>query len=157
MLYEAEHGSLDGLHELLDEEFLKRGLPFEPGVYEGEASPTVVLGELFTGADCGPCLAADFAFDGLIEHYPDTELAVLEYHLHIPRPDPMTNAASLARKEYYGVNSTPQAPCERMRNPAVVGSSAIGMVSASAGAAQNSTVPAIIRLAMNVKPAVNLI
>lgn len=108
-IYEAEHGSLEGLHELLDGEFLKRGLPFEPGEYEGEASPNIVLAELFTGADCGPCLAADFAFDGLLEHYPDNVLAVLEYHLHIPRPDPMTNAASLARKEYYGVNSTPQA------------------------------------------------
>ncbi len=32
---------------------------------------------------------------------------VLEYHLPIPGPDPMMNAATRRRQEYYGVNSTP--------------------------------------------------
>jgi hypothetical protein len=32
---------------------------------------------------------------------------VLEYHLHIPRPDPLTNGDTELRSKYYEVNSTP--------------------------------------------------
>jgi hypothetical protein len=34
-------------------------------------------------------------------------VAVLEYHLPIPRPDPMMNPSTQMRQEFYGVNSTP--------------------------------------------------
>ncbi len=67
----------------------------------------VVLAEVFTGSDCPPCVGADLGFDGLIEAYPSQVLAVLEYHLPIPRPDPMINPATAKRQEYYKVNSTP--------------------------------------------------
>lgn len=67
----------------------------------------VILAELFTGSECRPCLAADVAYDKLIERYESNTLAVLEYHLHIPAPDPMTNADAEARAKFYGVNSTP--------------------------------------------------
>ena len=61
-----------------------------------------VLAELFTGAECGPCVAADQAFDLLSEHYPRTDLVILEYHVHIPGPDPLTNPDSYKRYSYYG-------------------------------------------------------
>lgn len=67
----------------------------------------VVLAELFTGSECPPCVAVDLAFEELLKEYPSSQLAVLEYHLHIPMPDPMTNADSEKRAEYYNAQSTP--------------------------------------------------
>lgn len=67
----------------------------------------VVLAELFTGSECRPCQAADIAFDYLIERYNSTSLAILEYHLHVPLPDPLTNSDTEDRAEFYSVNSTP--------------------------------------------------
>lgn len=52
-------------------------------------------------------MGADLGFDGLIESYPFQYLVVLEYHLPIPRPDPMMNPATKKREDVYGVNSTP--------------------------------------------------
>ncbi|MCK9407973.1 MAG: hypothetical protein WCX28_03835 [Bacteriovoracaceae bacterium] len=72
-------------------------------------SDRVVLAELFTGSECKPCQAADIAFDYLIERYRTSSLAILEYHLHIPLPDPMVNDDAERRAEYYGVHSTPTA------------------------------------------------
>ena len=107
--YTAKHGSLAGLHEKIDANLLARPKPFEAGRYEskGDDKGAVVLAELFTGSECRPCLAADLGFDGLIEHYPRQTVAVLEYHLHIPGPDPMTNSDTEQRQKYYGVNGTP--------------------------------------------------
>ena len=70
----------------------------------------VVLAELFTGAECPPCVASDLAYDGLIAYYPRTVAAVLVHHVHIPGPDPMTNPDTEARMAYYGrgvVGGTP--------------------------------------------------
>jgi len=69
----------------------------------------VVLAELFTGSECRPCQAADIAFDYLIERFKTSSLAILEYHIHIPQPDPLSNFDAEKRGEYYGVNSTPTA------------------------------------------------
>ena len=52
--------------------------------------------ELFTGAQCPPCVAADVAFDVLEKTYKPADLVLIQYHLHIPGPDPLTNAASEA-------------------------------------------------------------
>lgn len=71
--------------------------------------PKVVMAELFTGSECRPCQAADIAFDYLIERFKTSSLAILEYHLHIPQPDPLSNVDAEKRGEYYGVNSTPTA------------------------------------------------
>jgi hypothetical protein len=70
-----------------------------------------VLLELFTGAQCPPCVAADIAFDAALKSYKPSEVVALQYHLHIPGPDPLTNADSEARAEYYGkaVEGTPTA------------------------------------------------
>lgn len=72
-------------------------------------SERVVLVELFTGAQCPPCVAADLAFDALGKTFKPTEVALLQYHVHIPGPDPLTSPASLARMEFYGdvVEGTP--------------------------------------------------
>ncbi len=80
---------------------------FETEKFSGERSKKTVLAELFTGSECKPCAASDVAYDKLIERYDRSVLAVLEYHLHIPAPDPMTNNDTEARAKYYGVNSTP--------------------------------------------------
>ncbi|MFA5833391.1 MAG: hypothetical protein WDA22_07940 [Bacteroidota bacterium] len=69
----------------------------------------IVLAELFTGSECRPCQAADVAFDYLIERFKSSSIAILEYHLHIPQPDPLVNNDGEKRGEYYGVNSTPTA------------------------------------------------
>ncbi len=47
------------------------------------------------------------AFDALLKSYKPTELVLIQYHLHIPGPDPLTNADAVARAKFYGANSTP--------------------------------------------------
>jgi hypothetical protein len=77
-----------------------------PGRTKGDQ---VVLVELFTGADCGPCIAADMAFDALGKTYKPKEVILLQYHLHVPGPDPLSNADTEARQRYYDdeVDQTP--------------------------------------------------
>lgn len=110
--YRKKNGSLDGLNEKLDALYRSRPKPFDPGHYarpDSKEPSRVVLAELFTGAECGPCIAADSAFDGLTERYDRQSLAVLVYHLHIPGPDPMTNADTESRSKFYDVHATPTA------------------------------------------------
>jgi tetratricopeptide (TPR) repeat protein len=112
-LFAKKYGSSASLEDKLDEMYRAKSKGFEPGHYarSGEAkdSKRVVLAELFTGAECGPCVAADLSFDGLSERYGHDTVAVLVYHLHIPGPDPMTNTDTEARAKLYGFNSTPSA------------------------------------------------
>ncbi len=84
---------------LVKEQMIK----FEPGK-SGKKNTTgkTVFAELFTGAECGPCVASDHAFDKLSEYYTRNDLVILEYHVHIPGPDPMTNPDSYKRYQYYG-------------------------------------------------------
>jgi hypothetical protein len=83
----------------------------EPFAGRKGMSRRAVLVELFTGAQCPPCVAADLAFDALGKTFKPTEVVRLQYHLHVPGPDPLTNADSEARAEYYGqlVTGTPTA------------------------------------------------
>src|SRR5262249_30169554 len=76
--------------------------PVTPTPFAGRKgkSQRVVLVELFTGAQCPPCVAADLAFDGLQKTYKPTEVVLLQYHLHIPRPDPLTNADTEERAAF---------------------------------------------------------
>lgn len=94
----------------LDEDYHEKVPPFKAEKYQGRKDPKddrVVLLELFTGSECPPCVAADVAFDALQQTYKPTELVTLQYHLHIPRPDPLTNEDTNSRAEYYKVQSTP--------------------------------------------------
>ncbi len=107
-LWEKVYKSSEGFSDRL--EARQRELPFHPEPFKpdkGAWKGKTVVAELFTGSECPPCVAADLGFDGLIEAYDHQYLAVLVYHLPIPRPDPMTNKASRGRALFYGVNSTP--------------------------------------------------
>ena len=110
-IYKKTHnGSLDGLEAALDTEYQKRfPNPVHPAVYKPTEKRTdrVVLAEVFTGSGCPPCVAADLAFDAAMERYNHKELAVVMYHQHIPRPDPMTNPDTQARAKSYGVTGVP--------------------------------------------------
>ncbi len=107
----ALHLGLGGTEAGFEGELEKtlRELPFhpEPFVPVGEWRGKTVLLELFTGSECPPCVGADLGFDGILEAYDPKYVAVLEYHLPIPAPDPMMNPASGLRQALYGVNSTP--------------------------------------------------
>lgn len=95
---------------VLDKEYLAKVPPFKPTPFPGRKAPTdnrVVLMELFTGTQCPPCVAADVAFDGLVKTYQPSEVVLLQYHLHIPGPDPLTNPDTLARSQYYVLRGTP--------------------------------------------------
>ncbi|HKQ77815.1 MAG TPA: tetratricopeptide repeat protein, partial [Blastocatellia bacterium] len=110
-LYRKTHqDSPDGLEDWLDEQY-RRAFPNPLHVkpYKPRSSRTdrVVLAEVFTGAGCPPCVGADLAFDAALERYQRRDVAVLMYHLHIPRPDPMTNAATQARAAFYAVRGVP--------------------------------------------------
>jgi tetratricopeptide (TPR) repeat protein len=108
-LYRRLHGSVEGFDDRLVAK--QRGLPFHPTEFKPtqEWLGKSVLAELFTGSECPPCVAADIGFEGLMEAYSEDYLVILEYHLPIPRPDPIMNAASRARAIYYGINSIPTA------------------------------------------------
>lgn len=101
---------LEKIEAVLDAEYLKTVPPFKPAKFAGrkdKGATKVAVLELFTGAQCPPCVAADVAFDALAKSYPATDLVLIQYHLHIPGPDPLTNAGTVARAGYYGVRSTP--------------------------------------------------
>ncbi|MBM4069610.1 MAG: hypothetical protein FJ271_11765 [Planctomycetes bacterium] len=108
---EAVLGRLDKLESQAHEEYARTALPFNPAKYPGRkgTSNRAVLVELFTGAQCPPCVAADLAFDGVEKSFKPSEVVLLQYHLHIPGPDPLTSPASEARQNYYkeDVEGTP--------------------------------------------------
>lgn len=100
-------GSADGFDAVFESRL--KELPFHPEPFTAPSGwkGRTVLAEIFTGSECPPCVGADLGFDGLIESIPETHLAVLEYHLPIPRPDPLINPATQFRAQYYGVRGTP--------------------------------------------------
>lgn len=91
------------LDNLLDAEYMAKVPSFKGTPYAGRESKSdrVAVMELFTGAQCPPCVAADVAFDVLQRTYKATDLVLIQYHLHIPGPDPLTNADTEARWQYY--------------------------------------------------------
>ncbi len=106
-LYATVYGKADGFEIVLQAKL--KSLPYQPEPFKAPSGwkGKAVLAELFTGSECPPCVGADLGFDGLLETYPAKYLVILEYHLPIPRPDPMMNPATKKRQDYYGVNSTP--------------------------------------------------
>ena len=110
-VYKKGHnGSLDGLEAMLDAEYRKRfPNPVHVEAYKpGEKrSDRMVLAEVFTGSGCPPCAGADVAFDAAMERYARKDLAVVMYHVHVPRPDPMTTVETTARSKNYGVTGVP--------------------------------------------------
>jgi thiol-disulfide isomerase/thioredoxin len=110
-VYMKQHnGSVDGLEAMLDAEYNKRypnPVKLERYVPTEKRSDRVVLAEVFTGSGCGPCAAADLAFDAAMDRYSRKDLAVIMYHVHVPRPDPMTTTETQAIQKAYTVNGVP--------------------------------------------------
>lgn len=109
-LVSQAEGILAKLEAQLDAEYLAKVPPFKPAKFAGRKQSEnnrVVVMELFTGTQCPPCVAADVAFDALLKTYQADTLVALQYHLHIPGPDPLTNPDSEARSAYYQVGGTP--------------------------------------------------
>lgn len=107
----------------LDQVFLKTAIPFKPEPFDGSKrkSKRVTLVELFTGAQCPPCVAADIAFDAMAQTYKPSDVVLLQYHLHIPGPDPLTNRDSENRARFYGIRSTPTVVINGKTGPALGG------------------------------------
>jgi hypothetical protein len=105
--------TLAKLEKQLDQEFEKNAIPFKPKAPDARKSPSkrVAVVELFTGAQCPPCVSADIAFDAAAKTYKPADVVLLEYHLHIPGPDPLTNADTEGRQKFYGnaIRGTPTA------------------------------------------------
>ncbi len=101
-------GRIDELEARLDAESTKNAVPFHPAAPAGRrAGDRVVLAELFTGAQCPPCVAADVAFDAALQVYEPGRAVFLQYHEHIPGPDPLTCPAGEERLQFYNVSGTP--------------------------------------------------
>lgn len=64
-------------------------------------SERAALVEVFTGTECPPCIGTEAAVAGLAKTYKPTEVIRLYYHVHAPRPDPLTNPDGMARAKYY--------------------------------------------------------
>jgi hypothetical protein len=81
----------------------KIDLTIKPEAFAGRQSKSdrVVLVELFIGAQAPPCVAAELAFDALGKAFKPSEVVRLQYHLHAPGPDPLTNPDSEAREQFY--------------------------------------------------------
>jgi len=107
----AAHGKADGLLAELVDRADGRVPSFQPipRAEPPQKTGRTVLVELFTGAMCPPCVAADVAVDGLGQFYDGDEVVVLQWHLPIPAPEPLVSPAAIARAEALGVRSTPTA------------------------------------------------
>jgi hypothetical protein len=108
----AVEARINKIEKPKDEQFLKKTNVIKTAKFKGrkdEKNDRIVLVELFTGAECPPCVAADLAFDALTKTYSPSEVVLLQYHEHIPGPDPLANADSEARMQYYGeeIEGTP--------------------------------------------------
>lgn len=110
-IYRKSHnGSTDGMDAMLDAEYNKRfPNPLRLDVYKPseKRSDRVALAEVFTGSGCPPCVGADLAFDAAAARYSRKDLAILMYHQHIPRPDPMTTLETTARFKFYEGRGVP--------------------------------------------------
>lgn len=91
---------IDAVEGQAYKEYAETSPPYKVAKYEGKAGRPVLV-ELFTGAQCPPCVAADLGFDGLEKAYGESSVVLLQYHVHIPGPDALTNADNEARADYY--------------------------------------------------------
>jgi hypothetical protein len=52
-------------------------------------------------------VGASLAFAAALDRYSRQNYVLLNYHVHIPQPDPMVNPSTLERQRFYGVRSSP--------------------------------------------------
>jgi hypothetical protein len=62
---------------------------------------------MFTCAQSPHCVASELTFDALQETYKPTEVVLLQYHLHLPGPDPLTNLDAVERQKQYRFEAIP--------------------------------------------------
>ncbi|MEI7683844.1 MAG: hypothetical protein WCL32_02375 [Planctomycetota bacterium] len=91
---------LAALEGAANAENTKNILSFKIDPYKGKTRQAVLV-ELFTGAQCPPCVAADIGFDALGKAFSDEEVVLLQYHLHVPSADALTNPDTEARADFY--------------------------------------------------------
>ena len=79
--------------------FAKETVAFPTPAYAGRKAKSnrVALVEVYTGAECPPCVAVDAAFDGLMKSFQPADVLFLQYHIHVPGPDPLTNEDTMRR------------------------------------------------------------
>lgn len=102
--------------ELIDQARASASAPLPP-----DATHRTVLVELFTGTECPPCVAADLATAALRETYSPSQVIVLQYHQHIPGPDPLCNQDAEDRFVYYEGQGTPTVIVDGVDAPAAGG------------------------------------
>jgi tetratricopeptide (TPR) repeat protein len=110
-----------GMEQYLDAEYRRLFPPLiHPESYQRSTgrSQRVVLAEVYTGAGCPPCVGADLAFDAVLERYNRQDVAVVMYHEHIPRPDPLSNADTVARWKFQQGRGVPTFGVDGEMSPA---------------------------------------
>ena len=102
---EAQPFSVDDIERMLE----GRAPLFEPATTHKPTpgATRTVLVELFTGAHCKPCAAADLGFEGLTHYFAGGEVALVQHHLHVPKPDALTTNVGIDRARKLGVAGTP--------------------------------------------------
>lgn len=123
-LWKKKHGSTEGLDEYLTKSFrryLNSFVSKEAKEVDLKKGNRVSLIELFTGASCPPCVAADLATGVIESSFPHSKVIVLRYHQHIPAPDPLTNTDSEARFILYNHGGTPSTNLNGQAVPGVAG------------------------------------
>jgi len=111
-LYEEAKGNREGFDEFLRgiyDQAITSFLTDKHRDRQATESPRIALLEMFTGAECPPCVAADVAVDAIEQTFPAADVVALRYHVHIPGPDALSSPDSVARKDYYSadVQGTP--------------------------------------------------
>lgn len=127
-LWEDEHGNLDGFDQFLTEtqqqriaELKEQTLQQGPPQVPADQQQRTVLVELFTGTACPPCVGSDLALSVLQQTYPSPQTIVLQYHQHVPGPDPLSNLDTEDRSSYYEVGGNPFAFIDGKPLPGVGG------------------------------------
>ncbi|MEM9702834.1 MAG: hypothetical protein AAF907_10380, partial [Planctomycetota bacterium] len=100
-------GDADAVADRLTESYRDLAVSLADEERSADDSDRLVLAELYTGAQCGPCIAADMATTALAQAFPAEDLLVLQYHVHIPGPDPLANGDTVARSAATDVQGTP--------------------------------------------------
>ncbi len=71
--------------------------------------PRTVLYETFTSSTCGPCVAGNINFEGIVANIPSSEFASIKYQMSWPGAgDPYNTADGNTVRGYYAINSVPR-------------------------------------------------
>ncbi|MEX2287193.1 MAG: hypothetical protein WD648_08900 [Planctomycetaceae bacterium] len=111
-LWTKKHNDTSGLEAYLDTVYLQSldlVADEKPEPQNTNGKNRVALYEMFTGASCAPCIAADLSLARIEHTFPTSDVIVLRYHQHSPGPDPLVNDDGQQRLAYYEGQGTPSA------------------------------------------------